>query len=69
MATKKRDEPARPPRLKPALRPIPKFRDEAEERAYWETHDTAGYVDWSKARRVRFPNLKLTRGKDSGEGG
>jgi hypothetical protein len=37
---------------------IPKFRSEAEERLFWETHDSSDYVDWSKAKRVRFPNLK-----------
>jgi len=37
---------------------IPKFRSEAEERRFWETHDSSGHVDWSKAKRVRFPNLK-----------
>jgi predicted DNA binding CopG/RHH family protein len=39
-------------------KPIPDFRDEAEERAFWEAHDTAGYVDWRTARPVRLPNLK-----------
>ncbi len=43
-----------------ALKPIPKFASEAEERAFWETHDTTDYLDWSKARRVKFPNLKLS---------
>jgi predicted DNA binding CopG/RHH family protein len=43
---------------KKKLKPIPRFRSEAEERAFWESHDTTDYVDWSKARRVRFPNLK-----------
>ena len=42
------------------LKPIPRFRSEAEERKFWETHDSADYVDLSKARRVRFPNLKLS---------
>ena len=37
---------------------IPKFKNEAEERRFWETHDSTDYVDWSKAERVRFPNLK-----------
>ena len=37
---------------------IPKFRNEAEERRFWETHDSSNYVDWSKAQRVRLPNLK-----------
>ncbi|HEY1979928.1 MAG TPA: BrnA antitoxin family protein [Xanthobacteraceae bacterium] len=48
-------------KLKPALKPVPKFRSEAEERQFWETHDSTDYVDWSKAQRgVRFPNLKLS---------
>ena len=42
------------------LKPIPAFRTEAEERAFWETHDSADYVDWSKAVRARFPNLRRT---------
>jgi predicted DNA binding CopG/RHH family protein len=46
--------------MKRKLKPVPKFRTEAEERKFWETHDTTDYVDWSKAQRVRFPNLKLS---------
>lgn len=42
------------------LKPIPHFRSEAEERKFWETHDSTDYVDWSKAQRARFPNLKLS---------
>ena len=42
------------------LKPIPRFRSEAEERKFWQTHDSTDYVDWSKAQRVRFPNLKLS---------
>jgi len=42
------------------LKPIPRFRNEAEERKFWETHDSTDYVDWSKAQRVRLPNLKLS---------
>ncbi|HYC64696.1 MAG TPA: BrnA antitoxin family protein [Reyranellaceae bacterium] len=37
---------------------VPKFRNEAEERRFWETHDSSGFVDWSKAERARLPNLK-----------
>jgi predicted DNA binding CopG/RHH family protein len=37
---------------------IPKFRNEAEERRFWETHDSGDHIDWSKAERVRLPNLK-----------
>ena len=43
-----------------ALKPVPKFRNEAEERKFWETHDSTDYVDWSRAQRARFPNLKLS---------
>ncbi|MBF0355769.1 MAG: BrnA antitoxin family protein [Alphaproteobacteria bacterium] len=35
----------------------PRFKTEAEERAFWESHDSSDYVDWSKARRGRLPNL------------
>ena len=41
-----------------APKPIPEFRSEAEERAFWETHDTTDHVDWSQARPGVFPNLK-----------
>ena len=40
------------------LKPIPTFASEAEEREFWETRDTTDYLDWSKAERARFPNLK-----------
>jgi len=42
------------------LKPIPQFRSEVEERKFWETHDSTGYVDWSKAQRVQLPNVKLS---------
>lgn len=38
--------------------PIPQFSTEAEERAFWENHDSTDHVDWSKATRARLPNLK-----------
>lgn len=34
------------------------FKSEAEERACWEKSDSVDHVDWSKAERVRLPNLK-----------
>jgi predicted DNA binding CopG/RHH family protein len=40
------------------LKPIPTFRNEPEERRFWEAHDSSAYVDWSNASRARFPNLK-----------
>jgi len=43
---------------RPARRATPTFRSEAEERTFWETHDTSPFVDWGKARVAAFPNLK-----------
>lgn len=37
---------------------IPEFTSEAEERAFWESHDSTEYVDWKQAKRAQFPNLK-----------
>jgi len=45
-------------RSAPKRKRIPRFNSEAEERAFWEAHDSADYVDWSRARVVRFPNLQ-----------
>ena len=42
------------------LKKLPKFRNEAEERKFWLSHDSADYLDWSKARFVDFVNLKPT---------
>ena len=42
------------------LKPIPHFATEAEERAFWESHDSSDYVDWSKAAKVVMPSLKPT---------
>ena len=42
------------------LKPIPKFASEAAERAFWQTHDSTEYVDWSTAKSVVLPNLKPT---------
>jgi predicted DNA binding CopG/RHH family protein len=40
------------------LKPIPEFANEAEERRFWESHDSADYVDWGQAEAVRLPNLR-----------
>lgn len=40
------------------LKPIPEFKTEEEERKFWETHDSTEHVDWTKAVKARFPNLK-----------
>lgn len=39
---------------------IPKFKTMAEERKFWQQQDSADYIDWSKARKAQFPNLKLS---------
>ena len=44
---------------KPA-KAIPKFDTEAQERAYWESHDSTEHLDWRKAKSVTLPNLKPT---------
>lgn len=38
----------------------PPFATEAQERVFWEARDSTAYVDWSKAKRGRLPNLKPT---------
>ena len=43
-----------------ALKPVPVFASEAEERQFWETHDSTDQVDWSRAQRVHLPKLKPT---------
>ena len=37
---------------------IPDFKNEAEEQEFWSKADSAEYIDWSKARKRAFPNLK-----------
>lgn len=46
------------PKSKSALRKIPAFKSEEEEREFWEGADSTQYVDWSSAEGVRFPNLR-----------
>jgi predicted DNA binding CopG/RHH family protein len=41
-----------------ALKEIPTFRSEDEEREFWATHDSTEYVDWDKAEAVVLPKLK-----------
>ena len=46
--------------MKKQLKTPPKFTDEAQERAFWEDHDSTEYMDWGKAQLVVLPNLKPT---------
>ena len=36
----------------------PVFKSEAEEKKFWKVKDSAEYRDWSKAKKVSFPNLQ-----------
>ncbi|WP_158816418.1 BrnA antitoxin family protein [Methylocapsa sp. S129] len=47
--------------MKKARKTIPSFADEAEERAYWERTDSAGPLDWSRAKPARLPNLQPSK--------
>lgn len=42
------------------LKKIPKFNSEEEERVFWQEHDSTEYLDWSKAKLAKFPNLKAS---------
>ncbi|MFQ5688533.1 MAG: BrnA antitoxin family protein [Candidatus Scalindua sp.] len=37
---------------------IPKFKSEDKEREYWAKQDSTEVLDWKKAKKVVFPNLK-----------
>lgn len=40
------------------MKKIPKFNNEKDERDFWLEHDSADYVEWTKAKKAIFPNLK-----------
>lgn len=42
------------------LKTIPKFKTEQEESEFWSTHNSTEYVDWTKAKKTSFPNLKYS---------
>ncbi len=42
------------------LKSMPKFKTEDEEREFWSTQDSTEYINYSKAKRTLFPNLKPT---------
>jgi predicted DNA binding CopG/RHH family protein len=37
---------------------VPEFRSEDQERAFWATHDSTDYIDWSQAWGRKLANLK-----------
>ena len=40
--------------------PVPKFSSEAEERQFWQTHDSTEFLDWEMAQPVTLPRLRPT---------
>lgn len=40
------------------LKTMPEFKNEAEEREFWETHDSSDYLDWRQAKLASFSKLK-----------
>lgn len=44
--------------MKSTKEEIPEFRDEEEERKFWENNDSVDYIDWEKGEIGRFPKLK-----------
>lgn len=41
---------------KKKFKTIPKFKNEDEERDFWDKVDSSEYFDWSKGRHVKFTN-------------
>lgn len=39
-------------------RKIPHFKNEEAERKFWVSRDSTRYINWSKGKRVKFPELK-----------
>jgi predicted DNA binding CopG/RHH family protein len=44
--------------VKAVAEPVAAFESEAEEWRFWESHHSSDHVDWSRAERVRLPNLR-----------
>jgi predicted DNA binding CopG/RHH family protein len=44
--------------MRKRAKPIPIFESETEERRFWESQDSADHVDWSRAERMRLPNVR-----------
>jgi hypothetical protein len=43
-----------------ALKEMPTFNTEDEEREFWSNADSTEYIDWSKAKEHAFPRLRPT---------
>jgi predicted DNA binding CopG/RHH family protein len=44
--------------MKKNKKKIPQFSNEKEEMDFWMEHDSEEFIEWDKAKRVSFPNLK-----------
>lgn len=42
----------------PKNKKLPQFKSITDEKKFWNSHDSVEYLDWKKAKRVAFPNLK-----------
>ena len=40
------------------MKKMPKFKNCKEEASFWENKNSVEYIDWSKAHKAIFPNLK-----------
>ena len=40
------------------MKKIPQFKDESQEKDFWEKHDSSDYIDWSQSKPAMFANLK-----------
>jgi predicted DNA binding CopG/RHH family protein len=40
--------------MKKKIKPMPKFRNERNEREFWTTHDITDYFDFSESHRVEI---------------
>lgn len=44
--------------MKKKFKETPRFKNEREEREFWEKNDSSDYIDWKRGKRVSFPSLK-----------
>ncbi len=40
------------------MKKIPSFKKLDDEKVFWEKEDSTKYIDWTKAKLAKFPNLK-----------
>jgi predicted DNA binding CopG/RHH family protein len=44
--------------MKKRTKKIPDFKSHEAQRRFWAKHDSTEYIDWSRAKKAVFPNLK-----------